>query len=150
MTKSRVISSVTAELAEAPTNYVDFEDEQEKLKSMVKNKNGVKDKTVVDSLVSGAEMTLGADTCVDQASGGDIESKTLTSDPMSPASSIRSLSTPTSPTMVPVLSNLELAETPGWSIICHTVPCERARLSPITGLMGLDGHALALSLHECG
>ena len=38
VTRSRIVSSVTTEQAEAPKNYVDFEEEQERFKGMLRGK----------------------------------------------------------------------------------------------------------------
>ena len=48
LSMSRVVSGVTAEAVEAPKNYVDFEEEQEKLKGMLKHKGPVKERHLMD------------------------------------------------------------------------------------------------------
>lgn len=52
--KSRAVSGVSKELAEAPKNFVDFEEEQERMKDMLGDRV-VRDKTVVDGLKSQLE-----------------------------------------------------------------------------------------------
>lgn len=152
VTKSRVVSSVSAEQAEAPKNYVDFDEEQEKMKNMVKRK-GVKDKTVVDSLMPGVEKSFSADKCADATAvspPNETESITLASTPLSPSSSTHSLSLPSSPAALPKVLLPALADAATWKLTCHTIPCERARLSPVTGLKTLAKDALILCLHRSG
>lgn len=54
--KSRAISGLSKEKVEAPKNYVDFEDEQEKLKEMV-NDRGSKERGFMDGLISQFDRT---------------------------------------------------------------------------------------------
>lgn len=150
MAKPRAVSSVTAEQAEAPKNYVDFDDQQEKMRNMVKRK-GVEDKTVMDSLMPGVEKTFEkhAEGHTPQPSG-ETESITIASAPLSPASSTRSLSLSPSPAIIPATPLPGAGEASPWRLICHTVPCERARLSTIACLKAVEGRPLILSLHLCG
>jgi len=55
--RSHVVSGISKEQVEAPKNYVDFEDEPEKLKEMLKGK-GIRDKTSADSLLPYFEKGL--------------------------------------------------------------------------------------------
>lgn len=50
LSKSRIVSGVTAEAVEAPKNYVDFEEEQEKLKGLLKHKGPVKERHFADGV----------------------------------------------------------------------------------------------------
>ena len=48
LSRSRIVSGVTTEAVEAPKNYVDFEEEQEKLKGLLKHQGPVKERHPVD------------------------------------------------------------------------------------------------------
>ncbi|KAI0345585.1 hypothetical protein BDW22DRAFT_1426257 [Trametopsis cervina] len=149
-TKPRVVSSVSADQAEAPKNYVDFDEEQEKMKNLLKRK-GVKDRTVMNSLMPGVEKTFASDMSLDSGlpsrEGG---SDTVSSTPLSPASSTHSISRPSSPTRLPHVVLSKPSEVPPWSLICHIIPPEAARLSPVVSLRVLDSHSSALCLHKSG
>ena len=141
---------MSAEQAEAPKNYVDFDEEEEKMRSMVKRK-GVKDKTVVDSLLPGVEKTIErcSDVSASQLSTG-TEPRTMPSTPLSPSSSTQSLPIPSSPATVPKVSIPRPEDRTPWRLIGHTIPYERARLSTVTSLKALEGHPLLLCLHRSG
>lgn len=150
VSKPRVVSSVSAEQAEAPKNYVDFDEEQEKMRNMVKRK-GVKDKTVIDSLMPGVEKTL--EKCTDTPAAqpsNETDSITLASTPLSRSSSTHSLSLASSPATLPTALVPNTGESTPWRLICHTIPCERARLSAVARLRALEEYSLVLCLHRCG
>ncbi|KAI0088571.1 hypothetical protein BDY19DRAFT_993956 [Irpex rosettiformis] len=148
VTKPRVVSSVSAEQAEAPKNFVDFEDEQEKMKNMLKRK-GVKEKTVMDSLMPGVEKAFGPDKCAEAGTTKEGDATHTASTPLSPASSTYSLSRPSSVSNIPSLILPDSQKT-RWNLLCHTIPHERARLSSVTSLKAISRHPLALSLHRSG
>lgn len=147
VTKPRVVSSVSAAQVEAPKNFVDFDDEQEKMKNMLKRK-GVKDKTVVDSLMPGVEKAFAPDKCDAEHTKG-TDSAHIASTPLSPASSAHSLSRPSSTSNIPSLV-LPSDHEATWHLACHTIPNERARLFSVTSLKPLEPHPFVLSLHESG
>lgn len=152
VTKSHAVSSVSPEQAEAPKNYVNFDEEQEKMKSLIKRK-GVKDKTVLDSLMPGVEKAFAPDKCADASAvspPNEVESVTIASTPLSPSSSVYSISRPASPTAAPRTSLPSSSETQSWTLTCHTIPPERARHSPVTCLKHLERHPAALCLHRSG
>ncbi|TDL19727.1 hypothetical protein BD410DRAFT_773671 [Rickenella mellea] len=60
LSKSRVVSGLSKEQVEAPKNYVDFEEEQEKLKDMIHDR-AVKDKTLLGSLKGNASREINLD-----------------------------------------------------------------------------------------
>ncbi|KAJ3534487.1 hypothetical protein NM688_g7130 [Phlebia brevispora] len=158
--KSHVVSSVSTEKVEAPKNYVDFEDEQEKLKGMVKRRS-VKGKTVVDSLLSGADKTL-PDRCNESSPSPSTpvtpsvpeerekdESKALPSISASRSSSV-SLSTPSSSRTQPFVSRSNEVDPFTWTLICHTIsPCKGPGRS-IRAMKSLVHHGMLLCLHESG
>ena len=51
LSRSRIVSGVTTEAVEAPKNYVDFEEEQEKLKGMLKQRSPVKERHFADGVL---------------------------------------------------------------------------------------------------
>jgi len=51
LSRSRVVSGVTAEAVEAPKNYVDFEEEQEKLKGLLKHQSPTKERHHADGVL---------------------------------------------------------------------------------------------------
>ena len=58
LSRSRIVSGVTAEAVEAPKNYVDFEEEPEKLRDMLKQKNPVRDKNLMDGVIPTFEKNI--------------------------------------------------------------------------------------------
>lgn len=58
LSRSRVVSGVTAEAVEAPKNYVDFEDEQERLKGLLKHKGPVKERHLMDAVLPSFEKNI--------------------------------------------------------------------------------------------
>ena len=61
LSRSRIVSGVTAEAVEAPKNYVDFEEEQEKLKGLLKYKGLVKERHLMDGMLPSFEKNISFD-----------------------------------------------------------------------------------------
>ena len=61
LSRSRIVSGVTTEAVEAPKNYVDFEEEQEKLKDLLKTKSSVKERHLTDGVSSPVEKKISVD-----------------------------------------------------------------------------------------
>ena len=61
LSRSRIVSGVTAEAVEAPKNYVDFEEEQEKLKGLLKQKGAVKERHLMDAALPSVEKNISLD-----------------------------------------------------------------------------------------
>lgn len=61
LSRSKIVSGVTAEAVEAPRNYVDFEEEPEKLKSLLKHKGPVKDRNIMDAVFPSFEKNISFD-----------------------------------------------------------------------------------------
>lgn len=146
--KPRAVSSVSTELAEAPKNYVDFDDEQEKMKNMLKRK-GVKDKTVMDSLMPGVEKAVSPDKCAESGSAKEGGVLHRASTPLSSSSSTHSLSRPSSVLNMPSVVVSDSQETT-WHLLCQTIPHRRARRSPVVSLKAVPLQPLALGLHASG
>lgn len=155
VSKSRVVSSVSAELAEAPKNFVDFEDEQEKLKDMIRRKGGVKDKTMYDSLLNSGDnlKSLGSDKCSEASSAHhsheDLKISTSVTT-LSSASSVLSVSTPSTPSAFPVLRLPDSPETCSWTLTSHTVPCSGVPAGPIITLKAVEGQPVVIALSQSG
>lgn len=58
LSRSRIVSGVTAEAVEAPKNFVDFEEEQERLKGLLKHKGPVKDRNLMDAVLPSFEKNI--------------------------------------------------------------------------------------------
>lgn len=61
LSRSRIVSGVTTEAVEAPKNYVDFEEEQEKLKGMLKQGGPVKERHPADGVPPPFEKSISID-----------------------------------------------------------------------------------------
>lgn len=144
---------MSAEQVEAPKNYVDFEDEEQKLRGMVKRK-GVKDKTVVDSILSGVEKTLPDKSAASSAthsarpsiSQGTEGSKTLPSASMSRSSSAQSLASLPSP-LRPYLNESDPFL---WTLVSHTTSPYIGAGKAIRDMGSLANHGMVLCLHDSG
>ncbi|KAI0671154.1 WD40 repeat-like protein [Trametes maxima] len=140
VTRSRVVSSVSTESAEAPKNYVDFDDEQERLRGMLKGK-GTRERHASTSRTR-PEKEWMASIQVGSASGSSLrreDTRSYLSAALSPSSSTLSLSNPPSPTLLPAASP-EPSSAFFLSLRCHIFP-PRSR----------PGHAVsALKVHNGG
>ena len=61
LSRSRIVSGVTTEAVEAPKNYVDFEEEQEKLRDLLKHKSPVKERHLMDGVLPTFEKNISID-----------------------------------------------------------------------------------------
>lgn len=61
LSRSKIVSGVTTEAVEAPKNYVDFEEEQEKLKGLLKQKGPVKERHPIDGVLPPFEKNISID-----------------------------------------------------------------------------------------
>ncbi|KAI0642943.1 WD40 repeat-like protein [Trametes meyenii] len=105
VTRSRVVSSVSIESAEAPKNYVDFDEEQERLRGMLKGK-GTRERHASTSRTR-PEKDWIASAQASPASGSSLkreDTRSYLSAALSPSSSTLSLSNPPSPTLLPAAS----------------------------------------------
>lgn len=58
LSRSRVVSGITTEAVEAPKNYVDFEEEPERLKGLLKHKGPVKERHLMDAVLPSFEKNI--------------------------------------------------------------------------------------------
>ncbi|KIP05194.1 hypothetical protein PHLGIDRAFT_164200 [Phlebiopsis gigantea 11061_1 CR5-6] len=160
VTKSTVVSSVSAEQVEAPKNYVDYDDEPEKLKGMLRNKGGVKDRTMADAFTLGGEKVKprGPDKCVEGGPIADAIETTIsktnlrisTSTARSSTSSITSISTPSSPSRTPTLRLADAPDFSPWALISHTIPSQKVPTGPISSLRAIPGCPIIVALFRSG
>jgi hypothetical protein len=152
--RSQAVSGLSKEKVEAPKNHVDFEDEPEKLKEMLKGK-GVKDKTVTDNLVPNFEKGLAVEKSPPPpllVPPGPIsrrkdDARSLLSATNSPPFTPGSLSTPSSPTLVPLVSS---ESSTNQYILClrfHIIP---RRSGVVSAIQLLDNSRLFAVLQDNG
>ncbi|GJE92636.1 WD40 repeat-like protein [Phanerochaete sordida] len=156
VSKPTVVSSVSTEQVEAPKNYVDFEDEQEKLKGLLRKKGGVKDRTVVDALLPTGDKVkpLGPDKCTHSDSLDTTPSEPPSNQdlvtPRSSSASEESLSTPSTPSIPSAFHAADASEPATWSLISHSFPTCNGLPSTVTSLKAAPGLPLAVALLEAG
>ena len=127
VTRSRIVSAVSNEQVEAPKNYVDFDEEQERLKGMLKGKGysdrrpsasrprPEKDHPILEK-ASQSASNIGSSLRKD-------DTMSYLSSALSPTASSLSLSLsgPPSPTLVPALSP-EPSSPTSLTLRCHIFP----------------------------
>jgi hypothetical protein len=152
--RSQAVSGLSKEKVEAPKNYVDFEDEPEKLKDMLKGK-GVKDKTVADNLVPNFEKGLVVEKSPHPlvvSPPGPIsrrkdDARSLLSATNSPPFTPRSLSAPSSPSLVPLVSSESPINQSFLCLRCHIIP---RRSGAISAIQLLDNNHFFAVLQDNG
>lgn len=148
--RSQAVSGLSKEKVEALKNHVDFEDEPEKLKEMLKGK-GVKDKTVMDSLVPNFEKGLVVEKSPPPpllvppgpVSRRKDDARSLLSAANSPPFT-PSLSTPSSPSLVPLESSTNQYV---LCLRCHIIP---RRSGVVSAIQLLDNNRLFVVLQDNG
>ena len=145
------------EQAEAPKNYVDFEDEPEKLKELLKGKGPARDKTAADSLVPNFEKGLVPEKSSRPASPAQLqptgavgkrknEARSLLSATNSPPFPPTSPSTPSSPMLMPLNSGVSV-DPYQLSLRYHIIPYQPGAVS---AAHILDNDRLLVTLQESG
>ena len=141
VTRTRAVSSVTTEQAEAPKNYVDFDEEAERMKGMLKGKS-VKEKAPGELLSPD----------VDRSRNVEKEARSPRVQALSPTPSTKStpaLSVP-SPSITPPPS-LDLSDSPnGLSLTCHVFPPKYGYLHAIRAFKPYDSGRYLICLQEAG
>ena len=154
VTRSRVVSAVTTEQAEAPKNYVDFEDEQERLRGMLKGK-GHRDRHASTSRPRpdpSAEKIAVTQTSSNPGSSLRKEdTRSFLSTALSPASSTVSLSTsnPPSPPLFPAPSP-EPGSSSLMTLRCHFFPPNSGSRRAITSLKAHQEGRVVTCLNAAG
>jgi hypothetical protein len=152
--RSHAVSGLSKEQVEAPKNYVDFEDEPEKLKEMLKGKS-VKDKTVADNLVPNFDKGL----VIEKSSPPHLllppgpvsrrkdDARSLLSATNSPPFTPGSISTPSSPILAPLVSSNSCTNQNLLSLRCHIIP---RRPGAVSAVQLLDNNRLFAVLQDNG
>ncbi|RPD74051.1 WD40 repeat-like protein [Lentinus tigrinus ALCF2SS1-7] len=154
VTRSRVVSSVTAEQAEAPKNYVDFEEEQEKLRGMLKGK-GHRDRHASTSRSrpdpSAEKIAVSQTSSNPGSSLRKEDTRSYLSTALSPASSTLSLSTsnPPSPPLFPAPSP-EPGSPSLLTLRCHFFPPHSDSGRVVTSLKVHEGGRFLTCLGAAG
>ena len=151
VTRSRIVSAVSNEQAEAPKNYVDFDDEQEKLRGMLKGK-GHRDRHSStsrtrpdkDAVPEKATQTPGSSLLKD-------DTRSYLTSALSPTSSTLSLSLsgPPSPILAPAPSP-EPGVPASLSLRCHIFPPQAGPGRAVTSLKLHDGGRYVTCLNAAG
>ncbi|KAI0365315.1 WD40 repeat-like protein [Pilatotrama ljubarskyi] len=147
VTRSRVVSSVSNECAEAPKNYVDFDEEQERLRGMLKGKRSRDRHASTSRTRPEKESTQPGSVASSNPRKEDMRS--YLSAALSPSSSTLSLSSPPSPTLVPATSP-EPADAHSLKLCCHIFPRYSHSLSPVSTVKVHEGGRYISCLHESG
>ncbi|KAJ6515899.1 hypothetical protein C8R45DRAFT_222526 [Mycena sanguinolenta] len=133
--RSKIVSGVTTTQVEAPKNYVDFDDEPDKLKDMLKGRSHKERSGPSSSDTSPAAS-------IRQAKRSDGP-KSLLSATNSPSHTAKTISTPPSPAMQPSFSD----DIHGLALLYHIVP---ARTGPISAMLLLENNSLLAVLQQPG
>lgn len=156
--RSRIVSGISKEQVEAPKNYVDFEDEPDKLKDMLKGKGprksisdgtalsldkGFMEKTASLSPTSSSAMLPGSYTPKRRD-----DTKSLLSALNSPLVSPKPSSIPGSPS-IPAFS-LEGIDAQSLSLYLHIVPHRSGLGRAATQMCLLDSDRVLVALQETG
>ncbi|KZT64172.1 WD40 repeat-like protein [Daedalea quercina L-15889] len=146
VSRTRAVSSVTTEQAEAPKNYVDFDEEAERMKGMLKGK-GVKEKEKTQSELL---LSPNADRGSSLDKGGEARSPRLRA--LSPAPSAKTSPGLTPPSPPP--PSPSILESPegfnGLSLTCHVFPPKYGYLHAVRAFKLYDSGRYLICLQEAG
>ncbi|KAI9442968.1 hypothetical protein H4582DRAFT_1921610 [Lactarius indigo] len=146
--RARVVSGISDEQAQAPKNYVDFDEEPEKLKEMLRG--GARDSASGDRFPLSLDRTAatGLSKGLSSPSGSvrRSEAKSLLSATHSPALSITTLPTPPSPSSPSSPSRLPYH----LSLGCHVFPRHSGTGNPVVGLRALANRRHFVCLRSQG
>lgn len=159
--KSRVQAGISNEQAEAPKNYVDFDDEPAKLKQMLKPRENTKERGFMEGLLPSLNIAITGHTR--QASSEappqllEVPQKGL-SNPAPPSKTSTSTSASTSPPTSPSKSNMQrtishegIKRTSNTlKLTAHAFPPRFGYGRGITALQPIENGAALATLQECG
>ena len=136
--RSRAVSGLSKEQVEAPKNYVEFEDEPEKLKELLKGKGAPRDKTGTDNLAGKGlvleKLSRPASPAQLQTTGPASkrknEARSLLSATNSPPFSPSPPSTPSSPLLMPLNSGVSV-DPYRLSLRYHIIPNQPGAISAV-------------------
>ncbi|KAJ7726520.1 hypothetical protein B0H16DRAFT_1592489 [Mycena metata] len=135
VSRSRIVAGITATQVEAPKNYVDFEDEPDKLKDMLKGRSH-KERSVPPSTDASPAPSVYH---VKRSDGP----KSLLSATNSPSHTPRTVSNPTSP----VTQSSFPDDSQDLALSYHIIP---ARPGSISGMLLLEGNSLLAVIQRSG
>ncbi|EEB90641.1 hypothetical protein MPER_11126, partial [Moniliophthora perniciosa FA553] len=139
--RSRIVSGITTEQVEAPKNYVDFDEEPDKLKDILKGR-APKDK---DKMLSPVDDLSPTD-ANREASKRKERSRSLRSPPASPLLAPRIVSTPASPKAV----KYDRSVKSGLELFAHVLLPSRGSEAPVTSIHAIRGGNLLAVLQSSG
>ncbi|KAI0060412.1 WD40 repeat-like protein [Artomyces pyxidatus] len=152
--RARAVSGVSNEQVQAPKNYVDFDDEPEKLKGLLKS--GVRETTVADKLLPSFEKNLAVIGPSSSASSSTLdtpslgvtrrsEAKSLLSATHSPVLTVKALSAPASP----ALPRSPVESPYPFNLALHVFPPRFGAKRGVTDLQTLQSgsHLVCLQSH---
>ncbi|PCH40400.1 WD40 repeat-like protein [Wolfiporia cocos MD-104 SS10] len=151
VTRSRVVSSVSAEQVEAPKNYVDYEQEPDKLKGFLKGKPIKESRNSFSGVLSsGPTSDAGNEPEPDRPSPATSVSRVRVSSLTPPSRSSASSPSPLSPVTA---SNSQIGESTGSTsllLTCHVLPPRRGSAHPVAALKSYDQGRSLICLQETG
>ncbi|TFY66090.1 hypothetical protein EVG20_g5003 [Dentipellis fragilis] len=150
--RARVVSGITTEQAQAPKNYVDFDDEPEKLKDMLKS--GVRETSVTDRLMPSFDKGFSFEKSGTTSTSSPTatrtvtrrESRSLLSATQSPTLTSKSFSVPPSPALLPS----SVPDMHALSLGQHVLPPRFGDGYAVTGIKSLHGGHQLLCLQRKG
>jgi rabconnectin-3b len=155
-TRSRITSFVSKASAEAPKNYVDYDNEKDKLEGMLKGGPNVREKSIVDGLrPSSAVAGLGVRSEVEGNGGSQRKRLRLSytgSTPPTPRTPRESLSSPPSPSSLSSLSspNIVPPPPPGQSFHVGMAPPLTLKFHVLPPYFGRENRVVSLHYLPCG
>lgn len=152
----RAVSGLSKEQVEAPKNYVDFEDEPDKLKEIL-NGRAVKTKTVADGLIPSLEKGI----VIERSNNSSPSSADAIMDTSQRKSDPRLvISTANSPTFTPQSASPSLSPSfnqsflysPDTSLVlrCHIFPAHFGPRHSIVAMKSCDNNRFLVSLQQTG
>ncbi|KAI9066035.1 WD40 repeat-like protein [Trametes sanguinea] len=150
VTRSRVVSGVSTESAEAPKNFVDFDDEQERLKGMLKGR-GTRDRHSSTSRTRPEKESI-ASTLAGPSPSSNLrkdDTQSYLSAALSPSSSTLSLSNPPSPSLVPAASP-DQSGASSLKLGCHICLPRTGPQSAVSAIKVHEGGRYISCLQESG
>ncbi|KAF7352793.1 WD-REPEATS-REGION domain-containing protein [Mycena venus] len=133
--RSKIVSGITATQVEAPKNYVDFDDEPDKLKDMLKGRSHKERSAPPSNDTSPAPS-------IRQAKRSDGP-KSLLSATNSPSQTPKTMSSPPSPAMQASFPD----DVQDLALLYHIIP---ARVGPISAMLPLENNSLLAVLQQSG
>lgn len=151
--RSRIVSGITAEQVEAPKNYVDFDDEPDKLKDLLqgrKSKERPPSTSALPSSERATNLAKGlASSALDSSQGGlkrKDDAKSLLSATNSPSFTPKSLSGPSSPNVQTTFNR----DTDDLRLLYHVIPPRSGPGHAVSALRLLNHDHLMTVLQESG